>query len=390
MRAFILTTVVLIFATLTAVASERPFEQMTESYGYASEDFGGGSYLGVDTRNVTSDRLGALKLKEEKGVEVTMVDQDAPAGKAGIKDHDVIVSMNGTEVESVEQFRRLIRETPPGRVVTLGVSRDGQPVTLKVQLGDRKKAFAYSFSDSDHKPFKLAMPPVLPVPPVPPMPAFSDMDIPVSVVVVHSSARSGLMVENLTPQLGEYFGAKNGHGVLVRSVEKGSRAEKAGFRAGDIITKVNNESISDAGDFSHALRSRKENSVSVGIIREKREQTLTLSLPDRKQSSTFESFDDLPDIHAETDINLEGLNSELAQIGPQMQLAIDQAQRTMQEAAKQVCSQMQQWKQQHKKEMEKQQLELRKQQQLMRKQMDEQKDQIQQEVRKELHSLTMI
>jgi hypothetical protein len=225
---------------------------------------------------------------------------------------------------------------------------------------------------------------------MPAMPAMSDMDMPISVVVVHSSARSGLMVENLTPQLGEYFGAKNGHGVLVRSVEKGSRAETAGFRAGDIITKVNNEPISDAGDFSHALRSRKENSVSVGIIREKREQTLTLSLPDRKQSSMFESFDDLPDIQAETDIHLEGLNSELAQIGPQMQFAIDQAQRAMKEADNTWCAQTREWKQQHKKEIEKQKLELRKQQQQMRKQMSEQKGQIQQEVRRELHGLTMI
>ena len=77
--------------------------------------------------------------------------------------------------------------------------------------------------------------------------------------MVHSSARSGLMVENLTPQLGDYFGAKDGKGVLVRSVEKGSRAEQAGFRAGDVIVKVNGESISDSGDFTHAVRGRKGN-----------------------------------------------------------------------------------------------------------------------------------
>lgn len=54
------------------------FEPYEQSWGYSSEDFGGGSYLGVDTRDVTSERLGDLKLKEEHGVEVTMVDQDAP------------------------------------------------------------------------------------------------------------------------------------------------------------------------------------------------------------------------------------------------------------------------------------------------------------------------
>src|SRR5215469_17606357 len=108
---------------------------------FASQDSGTSSYLGVDIAEITSDRMSALKLKEEKGVEVTMVDQDAPAGKAGIKEHDVIVSMNGTSVESGAQLRRMIHETPPGRVVTFGLSRDGQPLTVKVQLADKHKEF---------------------------------------------------------------------------------------------------------------------------------------------------------------------------------------------------------------------------------------------------------
>src|SRR5579872_4889009 len=97
---------VLIVPVLLAVAygaqwySQEPFD---ENFGYSSEDFGGGSYLGVDTRDITADRLSDLKLKEEHGVEVTLVDQDAPAGKAGLKEHDVILSINGSQVESVEQ-----------------------------------------------------------------------------------------------------------------------------------------------------------------------------------------------------------------------------------------------------------------------------------------------
>src|SRR5437763_2914750 len=114
-------------------------EPVSEAFGYSSEDFGGGSYLGVDTRYITADRLSDLKLKEEHGVEVTLVDQDAPAGKAGIKEHDVILNLNGNKVESVEQLRRMIREVPPGRVVTLGSSRNGQPPTLKARLAARKQ-----------------------------------------------------------------------------------------------------------------------------------------------------------------------------------------------------------------------------------------------------------
>src|SRR5215468_3911108 len=107
--------------------------------GFSGDEENTGAYLGVDITDVTTERLSALKLKDERGVEVTMVDQDAPAGKAGLKEHDVILSINGTNVESGAQLRRMIRETPPGRIVTLGVSRGGQPLSLRVQLADRKK-----------------------------------------------------------------------------------------------------------------------------------------------------------------------------------------------------------------------------------------------------------
>src|SRR6478752_5200886 len=102
----------------------------------------GRSYLGVDIRDVTTDRLAGLKLKEERGVEITMVDADAPAGKAGLKEHDVILDFNGTAVESEEQIRRLIREVPPGRTVTLGISRDGNPMKISVQLADHSTVVA--------------------------------------------------------------------------------------------------------------------------------------------------------------------------------------------------------------------------------------------------------
>ena len=148
--------------------------------------------------------------------------------------------------------------------------------------------------------------------------------MPVSIVVVHSSARSGLMVENITPQLGDYFGAKDGKGVLVRSVEKGSRAEQAGFRAGDVIVKVNGESISDSGDFTHAIRGRKGNTVTVSIIRERKEQNLTLTVPERSQSKVLDMDESLeaPDIDAEAVIDLSEVQSEIAHLKPEIEEAV--------------------------------------------------------------------
>lgn len=315
---------VLILPMFAAVAnggqlcSQEPF---SEAFGYSSEDFGGGSYLGVDTRDVTSDRLADLKLKEEHGVEVTLVDQDAPAGKAGLKEHDVILSINGNQVESVEQLRRLIREIPPGRLVNLGISRDGQAMTLKAQLADRKKTFAMA---GPGKAFAFAMPAMPAMPAMAATPFVPEMDMPVSIVVVHSSARSGLMVENLTPQLGDFFGARNGKGVLVRSVEKGSRAEQAGFRAGDVIVKVNGESISDSGDFTHAMHGRKSSSVTVSIIREKKEQNITLTVPDRSQSELLDTNEtiEFPDVDAEAMIDLSDAQAEIAKVRPEVERAV--------------------------------------------------------------------
>jgi len=286
-----------------------------EVYGFSSEEFGSSSsssYLGVDTRDITPDRLGALHLKEEQGVEVTLVDQDAPAGKAGVKEHDVILTLNGEKVESVEQLRRMIRETPSGRVVTLGISRDGQPLTIKVQLADRQNSYSYSFGPKA-KEFHFEMPN---------MPNLPDFDMPVSIVVVHSSVRSGLMVENLTPQLGDFFGGKNGEGVLVRSVEKGSRADKAGFRAGDVIVKINGEPIHDSGDFSHALRSRRDNTAKINILRDRKEQSITLTLPERGQSGHLRESADIPEIKAEMVDALSEAKSEIADIMPDVQEAV--------------------------------------------------------------------
>jgi len=320
------------------LCSQEPF---TESFGYSSEDFGGSAYLGVDTRDITSDRLGDLKLKEEHGVEVTLVDQDAPAVKAGLKEHDVILTINGNQVESVEQLRRMIHEIPPGRLISIGISRNGQPMNLKAQLADRKNNFSVTMPSG--KAFAFAMPAM---PATPAMPAMPDMDVPVSIVVVHSSARSGLMVENLTPQLGDFFGAKDGQGVLVRSVEKGSLAEKAGFRAGDVIVKVNGESISDSGDFTHALHGRKNTALNVSIIREKKEQNLRLPLPERNQSEVLDENLEVPDIDAETEIDLTGLQSEIAGIGPAMKTTLVRIQPEIERATEEIRSHQRELKKQ--------------------------------------------
>jgi membrane-associated protease RseP (regulator of RpoE activity) len=360
MRKYVVASIALLPLLLTFSQAEQTWsvDSPGQPFAYSSEDSGTSSYLGVDISDVTTERLSALKLKEEKGVEVTMVDQDAPAGKAGIKEHDVILTMNGTSIESGAQLRRMIHEMPAGRVVTFGLSREGQPMTLKVQLADKHKEFA--MTGPNMKDFKVQIPEI----------HVPDIDIPaMNMVMVTSSARSGLMVENITSQLGDFFGVKNGNGVLVRSVEKGSRAEKAGLRAGDVIVKVNDQPVHDISDFTHAVRSRNGGSVSVGVIRDKKEQNMNLTLPDRKESGDLlpETSDDSV-LDAESEVELGELDNdnELATLGPAIELVIQDSGRMATDSRKSLCSQQQKMRE----ETQKQREQLRKHAHLTRRQLD--------------------
>lgn len=362
MRRYMMTSIVLLPLLLSfshaAPAQNYSVDQPGQPWIFSSEDSGTTSYLGVDIADITTERLSALKLKEEKGVEVTMVDQDAPAGKAGLKEHDVILSMNGTPIESGAQLRRMIHETPAGRVVTLGLSRDGQPMSVKVQLADKHKEFSYA----SPRPDVRVNIPEIHVP---------DVDIPsINMVVVTSSARSGLMVENITPQLGEFFGVKNGNGVLVRNVEKGSRAEKAGFHAGDVIVKVNDQPVHDTSDFSHAVKSRSGDSVNVSVMRDKKEQNLTLSLPEHKESGDLfpeDSFEE-PFIRAESALQWSKMQEDLmAKLRPEMELAAQSSVKAAEELRKEMrkqqrefCRQAEKQREQVKKDLENLQLRFQK------------------------------
>ena len=96
-------------------------------------------YLGVLVADVDNDSASKLKLKEVRGAVITLIDHDAPAAQAGLRVNDVVLEMNGQTVEGAEQFGRMMREIPPGRKVSLVISRDGNTQTIGVELADRKK-----------------------------------------------------------------------------------------------------------------------------------------------------------------------------------------------------------------------------------------------------------
>src|ERR1700751_1633056 len=108
----------------------------------------GGSYLGVNLAEIDATRAKELKLKETTGVEITRVEEGSPAEKAGLRANDVVLEYNGQHVEGMEQFGRLVRETPGGREVRLVISRNGDAQTVMATVGSRKvRAFGGNVKD---------------------------------------------------------------------------------------------------------------------------------------------------------------------------------------------------------------------------------------------------
>jgi len=235
----------------------------------------GPSWLGVETHEVTSADAKDLKLSAERGVVVARVTEDSPAAKAGLKEKDVITEVNSQKVEGAAQFRRIIHEIPAGRTVQLTVWRDGRSLTLSATLGKAEERHN-TWTGASPEAFAFHMP-NFQMPDMPSMDLGSEM-----AMLPGGRPRLGIDAEDIGGQLGSFFGAPDGEGILVRSVNSGSAAEKAGLKAGDVITSFNGERVRSLGDLRQRLAAQNEaKTAKIGVLRNKSEVTLSVELPAR-------------------------------------------------------------------------------------------------------------
>jgi serine protease Do len=256
-------------ADLADMAQEKTKEilgQDPDVLVMSSDD--GSGWLGVEISEVTAEKAKDLKLAGVRGVIVMDVEPDSPAAKAGLKENDVITQYDGQAVEGTVQFRRLVRETPAGRTVTLAISRNGSIQNISVDLGDRSAFFekkmkgkrrdfdnAYAFS-MPNPDFSFSMP-----------------------AIDGRSPMLGINAEDVSGQLGSYFGAPDGTGVLIREVRPGMAAEKAGLKAGDVIIKADGKPVRTLAELRAQLRDKGEQkSVSLGILRKGAEMSVAVMM----------------------------------------------------------------------------------------------------------------
>ncbi len=262
------------------VSSQDRAESLPRVYVGDSEFLidGESGWLGVTPEEISADRAKELKLSAARGVYISEVEKDSPAEKAGMKSGDVITDFNGQHVEGVAQFRRLVRETPSGHTVSITVWRDGKSQTLSATLGNSEGEFRAQFNRVIPR-MNMRVAPARPFV-MPEMQDFTYHTTPGMGGFSISMSRTpmlGISAEDLFGQLGSYFGAPDGQGILVREVNSGSPAEKAGMKAGDVITKINGERVKSLSEMQAKLRDKhEEKTVQVTVLRRGSESTLTV------------------------------------------------------------------------------------------------------------------
>jgi serine protease Do len=183
-------------------------------------------FLGITFQDVDRTTADALDLPSDQGVLVRTVQPGTPADEAGIETGDVITDFDGQPVVDGQRFRMMVAQAGPGKKVAIGMVRSGKKINKRLILADRDKLLSGIQEE--------------------PAPQEEDEDW------------LGLKVSTSTEGLAAQYNVEYHPGVLVLEVEPGSPAEQGGFRAGDIVTKVDDQKIEDSDQFRNTARRLKD------------------------------------------------------------------------------------------------------------------------------------
>ena len=295
--------------------------------------FEGAAWLGVNLKDVTAEKARDLKLPGEYGALVEHVDADSAAAKAGLHKGDVIVEFAGERVRSEAQLRRLIRETPAGRTVSLQVIRNGQAQTLSAKLEARKNQFYFQTPEVN-------------IPEINVSPGFGEPFKAFGLMFDSGKPSLGITGEELSTQLATFFGVKQGKGVLVSEVVMGSPAATAGLKAGDVIVAVDGKDVATVTELRKALEIKsgeEKRKLTLTVVRDRHEQSVPVELerPERFERNKevaglgFDSHD-WQRAEAQAQAQLAAAKKQMADA----QLALQQAQKQLRDKQALMSDQM--------------------------------------------------
>jgi S1-C subfamily serine protease len=223
-----------------------------------------------------------------RGVEIILVDHDGPAGKAGLRPHDIVMSLNGQPTNNADALSRMIHEAEPGTVVILSYLRDGKTMSGSVRLADQAEVErAVRARVATEAQVRESDPPVSEFAPDPPAASPAPANKGFFSTVLRSAPFTGLGLQTMEPQLAEFFGDSQGIGLLVQMVVPNSPAAVSGLRAGDVLLRADTVPLRTSSDWSKRLRSNPGQPIVLNVLRDKREITLTLT-PETRHHSLLE------------------------------------------------------------------------------------------------------
>ncbi len=217
-------------------------------------------WIGVYTQQIDPDLAEAFDLATSEGVVIIEVIKDSPADKAGLQKKDIILKADGRGITEPGHLAEIVGEFTSGEMLEVEYIRDGKELHTEIEVGRRPADNKRSF---DSNRFNIA--------PGTSGQTFRDFGKPPSYI--------GVGVQDLSEQLGEYFGVENGAGVLITEVFADSPAETVGLKAGDVIIRVDNESVARTSELQDVISNTAAGeTVDIEFLRHGNKQTVTVKV----------------------------------------------------------------------------------------------------------------
>lgn len=265
----------------------------------------GGSYLGVQSQEVTKENFVKFGLREVRGVAIEKVIENSPAAQAGLQNGDVIIRFEGEEVTGTRKLNRLISEVAPDHQAKITVLRGGSERDVTVTMGKRQMPTFQNGAFTMTMPMPMPMGELRQVMPMgqlgqmPQIQGFPQGGLTVTTpfpmgkggnfTIFRGDTRQiGVSVQSLG-QLGDYFGVSDGKGLLVNNVRPDSPAAKSGLKAGDVIVEADGKAVTNMMELTRTINEKKEGDVNLTIIRNKNRQTVRVT-PEKMKGNAPTGF----------------------------------------------------------------------------------------------------
>jgi serine protease Do len=198
--------------------------------------------LGVIVQAVTEDIAQSLGLKEVKGVIVGSVQKGSAADKAGLKQGDVIVALNGANVNEANELRNLVAATQPGTDVTLKILREGREQDVKITVGELAANNTARGGGEEGGGGEGEQ--------------------------AEAGGKLGINITPVTPDLASRLRLPaDKQGLVVTEVDPTGPAADAGLRQGDLIEQANREPVRSPEELRSAVEAAGERPVLLLITR---------------------------------------------------------------------------------------------------------------------------